>query len=77
MQSYIFIKCILLNGDKVYESLAFQGFRKIRLNRNEGVIGDRERLTIHPGYTIHQLADFNIQGVVTDIQLMDHLVHTC
>lgn len=35
-----------------------------------------DSLTIHPGQTVHQLADFNIQSVVTNIQLMDGLVHT-
>lgn len=33
------------------------------------------RPTIHPGQTVHQLADFNIQGVVTNIELVDRLVH--
>lgn len=39
-------------------------------------MGGSDRLTVHSGQTVHQLADFNIQGVVTDIQLVDCLVHT-
>lgn len=37
-------------------------------NRNDG-------FTIEAGQTVQQLADFNIQSVVTDIQLVDGLVH--
>ena len=37
---------------------------------------ENDGLTIHSGQTVHQLADFNIQRVVTNIQLVDRLVHT-
>lgn len=33
-------------------------------------------LTIQPGDTVNELADFNIQSVVTNVQLVDGLVHT-
>ncbi len=39
-------------------------------------VGDSDRLTVHPGQTIHQLADFDIQSVVANIQLVDGLIHT-
>lgn len=34
-----------------------------------------DRLTVHPEQTVHQLADLDVQGVVTYIQLVDGLVH--
>lgn len=39
-------------------------------------MGESDHLTIHFGQTVNQLADFHIQSVVTDIQLVDRLVHT-
>lgn len=33
-------------------------------------------LTVHLGQSVGQLVDFYIQGVVTNVELVDHLVHT-